>query len=79
MARDALKATVDALLAELAGAAPLSVMQAKAAIEQGHGKSLDEALTIEREHYNVTLFSEDRDEGLAAFAAGRKPVVYKGH
>jgi enoyl-CoA hydratase/carnithine racemase len=78
VARAALRATVDALVAELAGAAPLSLMQAKSAIEQGHGKTLDEALTIEREHYNVTLFSEDRDEGLAAFAEGRKPV-YKGH
>ncbi len=73
-----LRASVDRLVAELAGAAPLSVMQAKAAIEQGHGKTLDEALAIERDHYNVTLFSQDRDEGLAAFAEGRKPA-YKGH
>ena len=32
-----------------------------------------EALEIERECYDVTLFSEDRDEGLAAFAEGRPP------
>jgi hypothetical protein len=34
---------------------------------------MDDALAIERECYERTLFSEDRDEGLAAFAEGRKP------
>jgi len=75
--RAGLVAAVEALLAELAGVAPLSVQQAKTAIERGHGRTIDEGLAIEREHYEVTLFSEDRDEGLAAFAAGRPPV-YKG-
>ena len=37
-----------------------------------------EALSIERECYEVTLYSEDRDEGLAAFAEGRPPK-YKGN
>lgn len=64
---------VDALLAELAGAAPLSVQHAKSAIERTHGRTIDDAMNIERENYDVTLFSEDRDEGLAAFAEGRKP------
>ena len=75
--RDQLRAAVDALLAELAGCAPLSVMSAKSAIERGHSRSLDEGLAIERECYEVTLFSEDRDEGLAAFAEGRPPQ-YRG-
>jgi len=75
--RAGLIAAVEALLAELAGAAPLSVQQAKSAIERGYGRTLDEGLAIEREHYDVTLFSEDRDEGLAAFAAGRPPK-YQG-
>jgi methylglutaconyl-CoA hydratase len=74
----ALRATVDALLADLAGCAPLSVTQAKSAIERGYGKTLDDGLTIERECYEVTLFSNDRDEGLAAFAEGRQPK-YTGH
>ena len=68
-----LKAAIDALLGELAGCAPLSVREAKSAIERGYGKGMHEALEIERECYDATLFSEDRDEGLAAFAAGRKP------
>jgi enoyl-CoA hydratase/carnithine racemase len=75
--RDQLRATVDGLLAELAGCAPLSVMSAKSAIQRGYGKPLADALTIERECYEVTLFSEDRDEGLAAFAEGRTPK-YRG-
>ncbi len=68
-----LVAAVEALLAELEGCAPLSVQQAKAAIERGFGRPIDEALELERQHYDVTLYSEDRDEGLAAFAEGRPP------
>ena len=71
--RAQLAAAVEAILAELAGCAPLSVTSAKSAIERGYGKPLPEALAIERECYDLTLFSEDRDEGLAAFAEGRPP------
>jgi enoyl-CoA hydratase/carnithine racemase len=75
--KSGLKATVNALIAELELCAPLSVAAAKSAIERGHSLSLDQGLDIERECYDTTLFSEDRDEGLAAFAEGRKPV-YQG-
>jgi len=75
--RAGLEAAVEAMLGELAGCAPRSVQAAKSAIEQGYGKPLDEALAIEGEHYEVTLYSEDRDEGLAAFAQGRPPQ-YQG-
>lgn len=68
---------VEALLAELDGCAPISVQQAKSAIERGFGRPIDEALELERQLYDVTLFSEDRDEGLAAFAEGRPPR-YRG-
>jgi enoyl-CoA hydratase/carnithine racemase len=71
-------AAIDALLAELAGCAPLSVQSAKSAVQRGYGKPLSEGLDIERECYDVTLFSADRDEGLAAFAEGRPPR-YRGH
>lgn len=71
--RDQLQARVDSLLGELAGCAPLSVIQAKSSIEQALTKSLDDALEFERQRYDLTLFSEDRDEGLAAFAEGRPP------
>lgn len=71
--RAGLTQAVEALLAELAGCAPISLQQAKSAIERGHGKPIDEAMELERQLYDVTLFSEDRDEGLAAFAEGRPP------
>jgi len=71
--RAELTTAVDALLGELAGCAPLSVQQAKSALEKAHSMNLDDGLDAERQHYDVTLFSEDRDEGLAAFADGRPP------
>jgi len=71
--RAELHATVEGMLAELAGCAPLSVIHAKSAIERGYGLPLEQALEIERECYEVTLFSADRDEGLLAFAEGRPP------
>jgi len=77
VARAQLAAAADAMLAELAGCAPMSVRQAKTAIERGHGRPIDDALAFERECYDVTLFSDDRNEGLAAFAEGRPPV-YQG-
>lgn len=73
-----LRAAGDALLAELAQAAPLSVRSAKSSIERGYGKSVPEALEIERGCYDVTLHSADRDEGLAAFAEKRAPR-FQGH
>jgi len=76
--RGELARAVEGLLGELAGCAPISVQQAKSAIERGHGRPLDQALELERELYEVTLYSEDRDEGLAAFAEGRPPR-YQGH
>lgn len=69
----ALRATVDGLLAELAGCAPRSLQMAKAAIDRGIDVGIDEGLRIERQCYDVTLFSEDRDEGLRAFAEKRPP------
>jgi enoyl-CoA hydratase/carnithine racemase len=71
--RDKLVSTVEGMLAELVGCAPMSVMQAKSSIEQGYGKPVTDALDLERQLYDLTLFSEDRDEGLAAFAEGRPP------
>ena len=72
-----LGAAVESVLAELAGCAPISVAQAKRAIDQGSDLELAEALALERRCYDVTLHSEDRDEGLAAFAEKRAPV-YRG-
>jgi enoyl-CoA hydratase/carnithine racemase len=68
-----LHAAVDAILAELAGAAPVSVSMAKQAIDRGIDVVLDEGLRIERQCYEVTLTTEDRNEGLRAFAEKRAP------
>lgn len=68
-----LRASVDTLLAELAGCAPKSLSMAKAAIDRGVDVGIDEGLRIERQCYDVTLYSADRDEGLLAFAEKRPP------
>ena len=72
-----LGAAVDGLLGELAGCAPRSLQLAKAAIDRGVDVGIDEGLRIERQCYDVTLFSEDRDEGLRAFAE-RRPARFTG-
>jgi enoyl-CoA hydratase/carnithine racemase len=58
---------------EIATAGPLAVAQAKRAIDGGWGSPLDAGLALERACYEVVLSSEDRDEGLRAFAEKRKP------
>jgi enoyl-CoA hydratase/carnithine racemase len=63
--------------AEIAGAAPLALTAAKRAIDEGIALPLREALAVERERYEEVLVSEDRNEGLAAFAE-KRPPVYKG-
>jgi enoyl-CoA hydratase/carnithine racemase len=77
VARDKLRAAADDILKDLLACAPISVTSAKSSIERGYGRPINEALEIERECYERTLYSEDRDEGLAAFAEGRAPN-YKG-
>ncbi len=72
--RDRLRAEAEGLLAELAGCAPLSVRAAKSAVERALEVTVDEGLVIEGRCYETTLYSDDRNEGLAAFAEGRKPV-----
>ncbi|MEZ4363938.1 MAG: enoyl-CoA hydratase-related protein [Kofleriaceae bacterium] len=76
--REELTAEVDRILAELAGCAPLSVRSAKSAVERSMDVPVDEGLQIEADCYEATLFSDDRNEGLAAFAEGRAPR-YQGH
>ena len=57
--------------------APLAVATAKHAIDEGVSLELDAALALELRHYETVLATEDRLEGLKAFAEKRKPV-YKG-
>jgi methylglutaconyl-CoA hydratase len=72
-----LTSAVESMIQELAACGPLSVRAAKSSLERGMDTTMEAALEIERECYDVTLFSDDRNEGLAAFAEGRVPV-YRG-
>jgi methylglutaconyl-CoA hydratase len=70
---DELEAAAMALCEELTLCAPISLTMAKRAIDRGIDMPIDEGLILERACYDVTLFTEDRDEGLRAFAAKRAP------
>jgi methylglutaconyl-CoA hydratase len=59
---------------EISAAAPLSLKQAKIAIDQGFDRDLEAGLALETKAYLQLLNSKDRLEGLAAFAEKRKPV-----
>jgi methylglutaconyl-CoA hydratase len=72
-----LMAAAERLAAELAGAGPLAVSQAKKAIDGGFDLPLAEALVHERDCYEIVLESEDRNEGLAAFVE-KRPPNFKG-
>lgn len=57
--------------------APLAVAAAKHAIDQGEHLALDAALALEQVNYGLTMGTEDRLEGLQAFAQKRSPI-YRG-
>lgn len=57
--------------------APIAVSAAKHAIDEGAHLDLDAALALEQEKYALTLGTEDRLEGLKAFAE-KRPPVYQG-
>jgi enoyl-CoA hydratase/carnithine racemase len=58
---------------EIAANAPVAVAAAKASIEETWDLALDAALERERQQYEKALLSEDRLEGLKAFAEKRAP------
>jgi len=62
-----------AIALEIAENAPIAVAAAKQAIAQGAHLPLEEALELELQFYEQTLASEDRLEGLKAFAEKRPP------
>jgi methylglutaconyl-CoA hydratase len=77
VAKSELRAAVAALCSELAAAGPLALAAAKRAIDAGFGKPMHEALAIERACYEGVLGSQDRNEGLRAFAE-KRPPRYQG-
>ncbi|MBU0551915.1 enoyl-CoA hydratase/isomerase family protein [Myxococcota bacterium] len=68
------EAAAERWAAEVGWCAPISLTQAKRAIDGGLDLSLEAALAHERECYAVTIPTEDRLEGLRAFAEKRAPV-----
>lgn len=65
---------LDEFVQELLLSAPLGIMAAKKAIQEGQHLDIEEALKVEREHYLSTLKTKDRNEALDAFRQKRKPV-----
>jgi enoyl-CoA hydratase/carnithine racemase len=57
--------------------APIAVAAAKHAIDRGIGLELADALEVEQQQYERVLNTEDRLEGLRAFAA-KRPPEFKG-
>ncbi len=70
-------AAAHALAEEVCKGAPISLQQAKRAVNEGWDLHLDAGLRWERACYDVTIPTEDRLEGLRAFAE-RRPPVYRG-
>ena len=66
-----------ALAEAICGNAPIAVGAAKHAIADGAHLDLDAALELEQQLYQRTLGTEDRLEGLKAFAE-KRPPVFKG-
>jgi enoyl-CoA hydratase/carnithine racemase len=65
------------LAEEIAVAGPLAVAAAKRAIDEGSALPLADALALEATCYEEVLASDDRNEGLAAFAE-KRPPAFKG-
>ena len=62
---------------QIAENAPIAVAAAKHAVDRGLDLEIEAALALELEQYEAVLRSEDRLEGLRAFAEKRRPV-WKG-
>jgi enoyl-CoA hydratase/carnithine racemase len=66
------KATTE-LAREICRSSPISVREAKRAIDRGTGVSVDDAIELEDLAWRRTVASEDRHEGIAAFNEKRDP------
>lgn len=72
-APEELRAAALAMAGEVAKNAPISLRQAKRAIDGGFHLPLEEALDLENRMYQDCLATKDRVEALRAFAEKRKP------
>jgi enoyl-CoA hydratase len=70
--RNLLPEAVD-LATEIASAAPLAVRLAKDAVNKAQDTTLEVGLAYERENFLLSLATEDRREGVAAFLEKRDP------
>jgi enoyl-CoA hydratase len=70
---EALMPAALAIAKTIAANAPIGVRQAKKAIQRGLDVDLRTGLAFEIEAYNRTVNTEDRNEGVRAFAEKRKP------
>ena len=75
---DLFEAEVAALCSKLASRSPLALRRAKRLVDEGLQSSLVVALRSELEMNGIHSTSNDRREGLAAFAQHRAPV-FTGH
>ena len=75
---ESLMRDVRATASRIAGNAPLSIRQAKKSIRTGMQMDIRSALLFEIEAYNRLVGTQDRLEGVRAFAEKRKPV-FTGH
>lgn len=74
---DKLMETAMEMAAKLAEKAPVALRMIKASLHTGAGTDLHSALTIEQLSFGNIFETQDKKEGMAAFAEKRKPV-FKG-
>jgi enoyl-CoA hydratase/carnithine racemase len=58
---------------DLCRSSPIALREAKRTVDQGFGLSLDDAIELENDAWQVVIASEDRREGIAAFNEKREP------
>ena len=66
--------TARELAEQMLSAGPVALRQAKLAINRGYEADLATGLALETAAYDAVIPTKDRQEGLSAFAAKRKPV-----
>ncbi len=71
---ESLMAEALAYATQVAGNAPISLRQAKRAMDEGFGLPIEQAIELENQMYQPCLATKDRNEALRAFAEKRKPV-----